>query len=138
MVLNKDVSFTLNTVDKHAVAFADVHASLSANDGPKGPSSQMLASPEENFMGEPAFGIDRAAFNQGRNAKFGFAVESELEPTIVAKGFGAVAHPTYCSSKNSHHTIAEKELANTLVASDYKDLPLVNDEDGKTSYKKSS
>ena len=33
-----------------------------------------------------ACGIDRAAFNQGQNAKFGFAVETEAEPTIVAKG----------------------------------------------------
>ena len=60
--VNEDVSFTLNTIDRHAVAY----------------------------------GIDR----------------------------GAV---TYCTSKNSHHTIAEKELANTLVASDYKDPPVIND-----------
>lgn len=38
-----------------------------------------------------AYGIDRAAFNQGQNAKFGFAVETDVRPTIVAKGPGAVA-----------------------------------------------
>lgn len=38
-----------------------------------------------------AYGIDRAAFNQGQNAKFGFAVETDVQPTIVAKGPGAVA-----------------------------------------------
>ena len=36
---------------------------------------------------------------------------------------------TYSSSKNSHFTSAEKELASTLVATDYKDPPLVNVED---------
>jgi len=129
----EDVSYTLNTTEKHGVAY----------------------------------GIDRAAFNQGQNALYNFAVEEEIEPTIVAKGPGAVAEPysfypqmrpecqsvrqgkantlvngtnpgyqngviepTYSTSKNSHHTIAEKELANTLVATDYKDPPLVNDTDG--------
>ena len=81
-----EVMYTLNATEQHAVAFADVHAALSANDGPKGPSSQMLSNPEENFAGEP----------------------------------------TYCTSKNSYHTIAEKELANTLVATDYKDPPIIN------------
>lgn len=37
----------------------------------------------------------------------------------------------YSTSKNSHHTEALKDKANTLVASDYKDPPLVNDMEGK-------
>lgn len=42
----------------------------------------------------------------------------------------AVAAPEadhYSTSKNSHHTVAAHEQANTLVASDWKDPPLVND-----------
>ena len=77
-----------------------------------------------------AYGIDRAAFNQGQNAKFGFAVETDIEPTIVAKGPGAVAEPTWFSSKASYFTEASEELAGTLVATDYKDPPLINDMDG--------
>lgn len=92
--VNEEVSFTLNTTDKHAVAY----------------------------------GIDRAAFNQGENAKFGFSVEKEVEPTIVAKGPGAVATPNYTSSKASFFTSADQDVANTLVATDYKDPPLVSDE----------
>ena len=38
---------------------------------------------------------------------------------------GGVAVVTYSTSKNSHHTVAEKNMANTLVASDYKDPPTV-------------
>lgn len=127
--IGEDVSFTLNTADRHAVAFCEKAATLSANDGPKGPSSQQLKNPESNFVCEKAYGIDRAAFNKGQNAKFGFAVEEELEPTIVAKGPGAVAHSTYSSSKASFFTEASEEMANTLVATDYKDPPIVNDED---------
>lgn len=37
----------------------------------------------------------------------------------------------YSTSKNSYHTDATKEMASTLVASDYKDPPIVNDIDGK-------
>ncbi len=75
-----------------------------------------------------AYGIDRAAFNQGKNG-FGITVDEEVEPPIIARGANAVAHPVYCTSKNSHHTIAEKELANTLVATDYKDPPCVAKEE---------
>ena len=80
--------------------------------------------------GEPcvAYGIDRAAFNQGVNAKYNFSIEEELMPTMVAKGANAVAHSSFSSSKASFFTIAEEELANTLVATDYKDPPIVNDE----------
>lgn len=129
---NEEAGYTLNTVDQHAVAY----------------------------------GIDRAAFNQGQNAKFDFAVTEEKEPTIVARGPGAVAkpkllkirsgkegggkgsliqddksatlscnndqtlfEPTYSTSKNSHHTSASKEVSGTLVASDYKDPPCVNDKE---------
>ncbi|MDD4433608.1 MAG: DNA cytosine methyltransferase, partial [Parabacteroides sp.] len=98
--VNEDVSFTLNTVDHHAVAY----------------------------------GIDRAAFNQGKNAQYGFAVDEERQPTMVAKGPGAVAAPTYSSSKASFFTSAEEELANTLVATDYKDPPVVNDMDADYEY----
>lgn len=37
-----------------------------------------------------AYGIDRATYNMGRNAKFGITVETEIEPTMVSKGPGAV------------------------------------------------
>ena len=77
-----------------------------------------------------AYGLDRAAFNQGRNALYDFAVEAELEPTMVAKGPGAVAQPTFSSSKASFFTEATEETANCLVATDYKDPPLINAEDG--------
>ena len=77
-----------------------------------------------------AYGIDRAAFNQGQNALYNFAVEEEIEPTMVAKGPGAVAQPTYCTSKASYHTRVNEEVAGTLVESDYKDPPVINDTDG--------
>lgn len=97
--VNEDVSFTLDSVDRHAVAY----------------------------------GIDRAAFNQGINAKYNIAVEEELEPTIVAKGPGAVAEPTYSLGKGTHFTHAGKDVSPTLTATDYKDPPAVN-ESSETAY----
>lgn len=122
-----DIMYTLNATEQHAVSFADVHATLSANDGPKGPSSQMMKNPEENFVGEPSYGIGRPAMNQGYNAKFSFQIEEEVEPTLVAAGASGVAHTRFSSSKASFFTEANEECANTLVATDYKDPPIVND-----------
>ena len=123
-----ETMYTLNTSERHAVAFSEVHSSLSANDGPKGPSSQMLSNPEENFVAEPAYGLDRASFNQGRNAKYDFSVTKESEPTMTARGPNAVAQPVYTTSKASYHTEAAKDVANTLVASDWKDPPTITEE----------
>ena len=123
-----DVMYTLNATEQHAVAFAGVHATLSANDGPKGPSSQMMKNPEENFVGEPSYGIGRPALSQGYEASLSFQIEKEVEPTLVAAGASGVAQPKYSSSKASFFTEVNEECANTLVATDYKDPPIVNDE----------
>ncbi len=88
-------------------------------------------SPDRNQGGLAvvSYGIDRAAFNQGENARYGFAVERETEPTIVARGPSAAAVPTYSSSHASFFTRVSEELANTLTATDYKEPPIVNDFD---------
>lgn len=75
-----------------------------------------------------AYGIGRPAMNQGLNAQFSFQIEEKVEPTIVAAGASGGAHPVYSSSKASFFTTAEEELANTLVATDYKDPPIIGDE----------
>lgn len=38
-----------------------------------------------------AYGIDRAAFNQGKNAQYNISIQEECAQTLVAKGPGAVA-----------------------------------------------
>ena len=48
-------------------------------------------------------------------------------PSSNQGGIAVVAYPTFCASKSSFFTSAEKELANTLVATDYKDPPVIND-----------
>ena len=60
-----------------------------------------------------------------KNGPQGSGINEDVSFTLNATDHHAVAHPVYCTSKNSHHTIAEKELANTLVATDYKDPPCV-------------
>lgn len=81
--VNKDVCFTLNTIDRHAVAYS------------------------------PCYGISRVAFNCGKNALFGFAIDDDLSPTLVAKGPNAVCYdargngngdivPTVVGDHNGH------------------------------------
>ena len=55
------MSFTLNSVEHHAVAY----------------------------------GIDRAAFNQGVNAQYKPQIDIEMSATVVAKGPNAVAQPNH-------------------------------------------
>lgn len=95
--IDEDVSFTLNTVDRHGVVYA----------------------------------LDRESFNCGKNYARNLGItEDGVASTLNAQGPSAVATPTYSSSKASFFTNVEKELANTLVATDYKDPPLINDMEG--------
>lgn len=41
---------------------------------------------DPTVIGEPVFGIDRSAYNQGRNARYKPIIEEELSPTLVAQG----------------------------------------------------
>ncbi len=61
----------------------------------------------------------------GQNQKLWISGTQEIEPAMVAKGPGAVAHPIYTTSKSSFHLTPEENLVNTLVATDYKDPPTV-------------
>ena len=81
--INEGVSFTLNTIDRHAVAY----------------------------------GLDRASFNQGKNAQYNFSVEEEQAQTIVAKGPGAVAQPAsfYPQMKAESQCYREDGTSNTLI-----------------------
>ena len=92
--INEDVSFTLNTCDKHAVVYA----------------------------------IDRESYNCGQNFARNMGIsENGVSSTLNAQGPSAVATPVYTSSKASFFTNAQADTANTLVATDYKDPPLIND-----------
>ena len=74
-----------------------------------------------------SYGISRTTYNQSIKGNMSFKIEEEQSATMLSTGPNAVATPTYSTSKNSHHTTAHKEQAGTLVASDYKDPPIVND-----------
>lgn len=92
--INEDVSFTLNTCDKHAVVYA----------------------------------IDRESYNCGQNFARNLGISNTgVSSTLNAQGPSAVATPVYSSSKNSFFTRASEDCADTLVATDYKDPPLIND-----------
>ena len=86
--VNKDVSFTLNTVDRHAVyaMTTGYYAQVSKEQAPTLLSRDYK---DAAIINEPCYGIDRSAFNQGANAQFSPSVEEELSPTLVAKGPGA-------------------------------------------------
>ena len=69
-----------------------------------------------------------------RNGPQGSGIKEDVSFSLTAADRHAVAHPTYCTSKNSHFTRAGKELADTLVATDYKDPPVINDVQKEPDY----
>lgn len=86
--VNKDVAFTLNTVDRHAVyaMTTGYYAQVSKEQAPTLLSRDYK---DAAIINEPCYGIDRSAYNQGMNAQFSPSFEEELSPTLVAKGPGA-------------------------------------------------
>ena len=54
--------------------------------------------------------------------------EADVSFTLNATELHGVAHPVYTTSKSSYHLRADEDVANTLVATDYKDPPTVAEE----------
>ena len=63
-----------------------------------------------------------------RNGPQGSGINEDVSFTLDATDRHAVAHPVYSTSKNSYHTLAEENLVNTMVATDYKDPPIITED----------
>ena len=87
--VDEDVSFTLNTVDRHAV-YAMTTGDFTQVCKEKSPTLMARDYKDPSIVNEPSYGVGRDAMNQGKNAKFAPSIEEELQPTLVAKGPGAV------------------------------------------------
>ena len=84
-----DVMYTLNTIDRHAV-YAMSTGSYAHIEEEKAPTLLARDYKDPNAV---CYGIGRDAFNQGKNAKYMPSVSEGSQPTLVAKGPGAVAYP---------------------------------------------
>lgn len=91
--IDEDVSFTLNTIDRHAVAYAMTTGAYTQVEENKSPTLLSRDYKDAPIVSQPAYGIDRTAFNQGQNALYKPAIEEEQQPTLTAKGPCAVAQP---------------------------------------------
>ena len=99
--INEDVSFTLNTVDRYAV-YATTTGNFSQVTEDAAPT--LMA---RDFKDPTAvcYGIGKDTFNQSKNARFSPTFDEELQPTLVAKGPGAIQNgytvrrltPTECA-----------------------------------------
>lgn len=63
-----------------------------------------------------------------KNGPRGSGINEDVSFTLDATDRHAVAHPVYSTSKSSYHTLAEENLVNTLVATDYKDPPIITED----------
>lgn len=123
------------------MVMSEVAAPRCAQDGRGAVHSQMLSNPEENFVLEPVcigngqlaqarvqdkvgalncmhdqqavitYGLDRASFNQGQNAKFNFSVDEEKVGALVAKGPGGVLPCASVDCLNGRETGVNGTLA---------------------------
>ena len=113
--ISEDVAFTLNTVDRHAVhVYAMTTGSFTQIEEEKSPTLMARDFKDPNAV---CYGIGRDAFNQGKNAQFTPSVREESQPTLVAKGPGAVAHP-YGFDPSASRDLGQyflEDCGNTLV-----------------------
>ena len=87
--VDEDVSFTLNTVDRHAV-YTMTTGDFTQVCKEKSPTLMARDYKDPSIVNEPSYAVGRDAMDQGKNAKFAPSIEEELQPTLVAKGPGAV------------------------------------------------
>ena len=111
--VDEDVSFTLNTIDRHAVAYAMTTGSFAQVAKEQSPTLLSRDYKDAPIISQSAYGIDRAAFNQGQNSLYKPSIEEEQQPTLTAKGPGAVAQP---ASVSPHPDYVVRRLTPTECA----------------------
>ena len=127
--------YTLMADTHHGVAYSLQGNMIGRSDknGPQGSGVNEEVNFTLNATDQHAvvYSIDRESYNCGENFARNLGISDDgINATLKASGPDAVGVPTYCSSKASFFTLAETELANTLVATDYKDPPIINDNNG--------
>ena len=80
-----ETMYTLNTVEQHAVCIGNGQVAQLAESEVVGTLNCM-----HDQQAVVTYGLDRASFNQGQNAKFDFSVDEEVAPTVVSRGPGGV------------------------------------------------
>ena len=84
--VNREVAFTLDTVDRHAV-YAMTTGSFTQRRGKVASSSGAgLQGSTRGGRDEPAYALDRACFSAGENARYSMNLGEEKAPTLVAEG----------------------------------------------------
>ncbi|KQL50599.1 cytosine methyltransferase [Heyndrickxia shackletonii] len=115
--IDEEVSFTLNTADRHAVAYAMTTGAYAQVEEDKAPTLLSRDYKDAPVVTQPSYGIDRAAFNQGQNALYKPTIDEEQQPTLTAKGPGAVAQPAsfYPQMKAESQCYRQDGTSNTII-----------------------
>ena len=96
--VNREVAFTLDTVDRHAV-YAMTTGSFTQLDEEKSPPLMARDYKDPPLVGMDetpselegaAYAMDRACFSAGQNAQYSMNIGREKVPTLTAQGPGAV------------------------------------------------
>lgn len=122
MDVTEDVTNTLRAGANHPPLVFENHSQDSRYTGPLDVAQTVLSTFGTGGNNQP-FVVEPSHRGSGYS-------EDNVSFTLNATEQHAVAVEHYCASKNSFFMDAQKEQANTLLATDYKDPPLINDRDG--------
>ena len=88
-----DVSYTLNAVEQHGVCYEEPLLLESNQNNATVQVDKSTALPASMGMGGGyvpmvCYGLDRASFNQGQNAKYDISIQEDIAQPLVARGPG--------------------------------------------------
>ena len=91
-----DVSYTLNAVEQHGVCYEEPLLLESNQNNATVQVDKSTALPASMGMGGGyvpmvCYGLDRASFNQGQNAKYDISIQEDIAQPLVARGPGGNA-----------------------------------------------
>ncbi len=115
--INKDVAFTLNTTDRHAVYSMTTGSFMQINKE-KSPTLASRDYKDPSVVTEPIYAIDRETFNCGQNFARNLGIaENGVASTLNAQGPSAVAEPSsfYPQMKAESQCYRDDGISNTLL-----------------------
>jgi len=113
--INENVSFTLNTTDRHAVYSMTTGSFMQINEG-KSPTLASRDYKDPSVITEPIYAIDRETFNCGQNFARNLGIaENGVASTLNAQGPSAVAMNLRALPESNGHSVSTTVEPNYTV-----------------------
>lgn len=117
-----DPMYSLMSETQHGICVIEGNGSRPSHRGDGYKESDIMYTLNSTEQHALAYSLDRASFNQGKNAKYDISIQEDISQTLVARGPNAVMHEHKKAYRmEAFGQYSESDICSAMKSRDYKD-----------------